>query len=162
MPNLRGLITRWDWSNPARLWIEIALLGFSLALLIWASRQWQPSDLKNENTWNAGFCIALIATFLVGYHSYNHDMSILLLPFLLIADRILAAGSYKGSMALKALLGLMFLSPLYLVLELRYSHLNLFAVLILCLLVCLARASEAATQAALVDICTAPSIVQPR
>jgi hypothetical protein len=74
----------------------------------------------------------MLATFLVGYHGYNHDMSILFLPLLLLCDRVQQARPEGGyNFALKLGLGLMFFSPLYLILTMHFSHQNLFALLLL-------------------------------
>lgn len=142
MPNLRGLFTGWTWSAAARPWPEIALLGVSFALLVWAARQWQPASLIDEHRWNRGFSIALIVTFLTGYHGYNQDLSILLVPLLLTADFILGAAKDRATTTTKLFLGLMFFSPLYLVLTLRYEHQNLFSLVPLGLAACLAGLSR--------------------
>ena len=138
MPNLRGLLTGWKWSAAARPWPEIALLGVSFALLVWAAGQWQPASLTDERRWNRGFSIALIVTFLTGYHGYNQDLSILLLPLLLTADFVLGAAKDRASTTTKLFLGLMFFIPLYLVLTLKYGHQNLFSLVPLGLAGCLA------------------------
>lgn len=146
MPNLRGLFTGWGGMNPPPHWIEIALILASMALLVWASRQWRPWDLADSESWDAGFSVCLIAAYLVGYHSYNQDMSFLLLPLLLMLDRTLAAWSGAGA-APKVLLGLMFLSPLYLLLTLQMSHENLFPIVLLGLAGYLATAAIGQPQA---------------
>jgi hypothetical protein len=138
MPNLRGLLTGWKWSAPARPWPEIALLGVSVALLVWAARQWQAASLMDEHRWNRGFSIALIVTFLTGYHGYNQDLSILLVPLLLTADFVLGAGRDRATTTTKLFLGLMFFSPLYLALTLQYDRQNLFSLVPLSLAGCLA------------------------
>ncbi len=146
MPNLRGLFTGWRTMNPPPHWIEGLLLATSLGLLLWASRQWRPSDLRDTRRWDCGFSICLVASFLVGYHSYNQDMSFLLLPLLLALDRTLGAwGETSGGM--KLVLGLMFLTPLYLFLTLRLSHQNLFSILLLCFAGCLAASATIEPQA---------------
>jgi hypothetical protein len=132
MGNLRGLLMGWNWAPAAASWWESALLIVSIALLLWAARQWEPADSTNLTTWNNGFSIALIATFLVSYHGYNQDMSILFLPSMLLFDRLLQARP-RGwqNFALRLGLGLMFFSPLYLILTFHYSHQNLFALVLL-------------------------------
>ena len=138
MPNLRGLLTGWKWSAAPRPWPEIALLGISLALLVWAARQWQPASLNDEHRWNRGFSIALIVTLLTGYHGYNQDLSILLGPLLLTSDFVLGAGKDRATTTTKLFVGFMFFSPLYLLLTLHYGHQNLFSLILLGLAACLA------------------------
>ncbi|HVN20332.1 MAG TPA: glycosyltransferase family 87 protein [Dongiaceae bacterium] len=140
MPNLRGLFTGWRGMNPPPHWVEIALAAASVLLLVWASRQWWPLDLSDEQRWDTGFSICVLVAYLVGYHSYNQDMSFLLLPLLLTVDRTLAFWK-ETSTSLKILLGLTFLSPLYLLLTLQLSHDNLFSIVFLALAGCLAAGS---------------------
>jgi hypothetical protein len=130
MPNLRGLFTGWQAMNPLPHWIEIALLATSLYLVFWASRQWRPLEFGDARGWDCGFSVCLVVVFLVGYHGYNQDMSFLLLPLLLALDRVLDTWS-KASSGLKLVLGLMFLTPLYLILILEFSHHNLFSIVLL-------------------------------
>src|SRR5262249_50709160 len=110
MPNLRGLFTGWSAMHPPPRWVEIALLLVSVGLLVWAARVWRATGLTGTDRWTCGFSLALVATFLVGYHSYNQDMSFLLLPILLTLDRML--GNWEeASVGLKVTVGLMFLTP---------------------------------------------------
>jgi len=160
MPNLRGLFTGWSELKPPSMWLELALAAASLGLLIWASRHWRPEDLRDVDAWNNGFSIAMIATFLVGYHSYNHDMSILLLPVFITLNRILGRDSmWSGgeNKLMEILLGLMFFTPLYLILTLYYAHQNLFALVLLVLAWSLAAAPAKVIPLALVDTSTGPS-----
>lgn len=142
MPNLRGLLTGWTGSALPPRWLEIVLVVVSICLLVWASRQWRPADPPDTGAWNIGFSIALVAAFLAGYHSYNQDMSIVLLPILISLDHTL--GLQRGGVWLKLALGLLFFSPLYLVLTLLYSHQNLFALVLLGFAACLAASSSTA------------------
>ncbi|HKU28538.1 MAG TPA: glycosyltransferase family 87 protein [Candidatus Sulfotelmatobacter sp.] len=136
MPNIRGLLTGWGSAPHPPVWLEVILVVVSLFVLGWASRQWRPGDLRDEGTWNRGFSIAMISTFLVGYHGYNQDMSMLLLPVLLIIEHTLSAA--RNATALKILAGIMFFTPLYLLLTFHVSHQNLFCIVLLCLAVLLA------------------------
>jgi hypothetical protein len=132
MPNLRGLLTGWAVFHPPPRVLELALALISVGILVWASSCWRSSDLTDTARWDAGFSVALVVTFLVGYHGYNQDMSILLLPVLLAADKTLGAIRGYGTW-MKATVGLMFLTPLYFVLTLRLQHQNLFSIILLCL-----------------------------
>jgi Glycosyltransferase family 87 len=137
MPNLRGLLAGWNESAAMRWRLELLLLAASLCLLLWASRQWISWDLLHVDAWNTGFSIAVITTFLVGYHGYNQDLSIVLLPIAITFNRLLQNNSSAVSTVLHIILGLMFLSPLYLLLTLRYNRQNLFALVPLAFIFCL-------------------------
>ncbi len=139
MPNLRGLLTSWSWAHSVSPWPQLILAAASLMLLFWAAWQWQPQDLSNLTAWNNGFSIAMIATFLVSYHVYNQDMSMLFLPLLLLFDRLLQT-TPEGwrKIALKATLLMMFFTPLYLALTLHFEQQHLFALVLLGLAMSLA------------------------
>jgi len=151
MPNLRGLLTGWTGRALPPAWLEVTLLGVSVGVLIWASRHWRLDNSPGTPAWNIGFSIALVATFLVGYHSYNQDMSILLLPVLITFDRTL--GLPRGGTGIKLVLGLLFFSPLYLVLTLMYSHQNLFALVLLSFAAALAASSSTSAIPSLASRC---------
>ena len=131
MPNVRGLFAGWKGMNPSSHWVEITLLVTSICLIVWASRQWEPLDLRDTRSWDCGFSVCWWQAYLVGYHGYSHDMSFLLLPLLLALDRVLEA-LREASRGFKFIVGLMFLSPLYLLLTLQFSHQNLFSIVLLC------------------------------
>jgi|SRR5579871_537831 len=154
MPNLRGLFMGWAWSASARPWVEGLLLAVSAGLLIWASRYWRPQDLTDPQRWDDGFCLAVVTTFVVGYHGYSHDLSIVLLPILILLDRALQLKAAKFGGVRNVILVLMFFSPLQLVLNLNYDHQNLFALVLLALMGTLALSSAAATRPAWEDRAT--------
>lgn len=128
MPNLRGLILGWSGSSEI---LQVLLIIASFGLIIWAARQWEPARLSDGEAWNAGFSIALIATFLVGYHSYTHDMTILLLPILIMFERLLKIPLPKRATVLTILIAVLFFSPLYLFLNLYVLRQNVFALVVL-------------------------------
>jgi len=161
MPNLRGLFTGWTWSPAIEPWLNLALLVISLGLVVWAAERWRAEEVIPLEDWNTGFSIAVLVTFLVGYHSYNQDMSILLLPGLITLDRLLAspAGHRKW---VAVFLGLMFFSPLTIVLTLRVSHQNVFALVLMGLVASLALFSAAGHQGASVSTDIEPAGAQLR
>lgn len=142
MPNLRGLLTGWPGLSAMQPWPNVVLLAASLGLVVWAASCWRAADPTHEDPtdkdlvhvddWNAGFSIALLATFLVGYHGYNQDMSILLLPMLITLDRLLQFAPGQ-SRRIGILMALMFFSPLMLILTMHYTHQNLFALVLIAL-----------------------------
>jgi hypothetical protein len=156
MANLRGLMMGWKAMNPPSHLAEAALAVVSVGLAVWASRQWRASDRLHDRSWDSGFSVCLFVTYLIGYHGYNQDMSFLLLPLLLALDRALAEWPATG-VGFKFVLGLMFLSPLYLFLTLQLSHQNLFAIVLLSFAGCLAASAAITQQRASADKGTGPS-----
>ena len=128
MPNLRGLFMAWGKESLA---LEIALAVASVCILVWAAYRWRPADLGDSNAWNAGFSLAVVAGFLAGFHSYGHDMSILLLPTLLTVDCILQRCLPRHRPALGVILFLMFLSPLHFWLTMHVSREAVFALVLI-------------------------------
>jgi len=140
MPNLRGLFTGWTWSSHLAPWPEIGLVVVSLALLAWAARQWDPANLSDLTSWNNGFSIALVVTFLVSYHAYTPDMSFLFLPCLLVMEYMMEGCVRRWyGVVLWLCLGALFFSPLYLVLTLHYSQQHMFALVLLAFVLGLAK-----------------------
>lgn len=74
MPNLYGLIF---FITRGASWSHILILAISLALFIWAAVQ-RPS-----------LSLALLTAMLVSYHLYFYDLTLLLLPLILLADHLL-------------------------------------------------------------------------
>lgn len=142
MPNLRGLLTGWTNSVAARSRMELILLVVSAALLVWAARRWSPWDLTQPERWSTGFSIAVVTTYLVGYHGYNTDLSIVLLPVLITFNHLLESERSGINTALRTILVIMFLSPVYLLLTLVYEKQRLFALVLLAFVFCLAAAAR--------------------
>jgi Glycosyltransferase family 87 len=138
MPNLRGLIAGWTVSPAARSKLEFILLLVSISLLAWAAKQWTDWDSRSSDHWNIGFSIAVLATFLVGYHGYNQDLSIALLPILITFNRLLHSNGSRSHLALRIILGLLFLSPIYLFLTLLYNQHHFFALVLVAFVFALA------------------------
>jgi len=142
MPNLRGLLAGWTVSPALRSKLELLLLAVSLALVLWAARLWTTWALRSSDRWNIGFSIAVVTTFLVGYHGYDQDLSIALLPILIIFSRLLRSDTSGIQRALPVILGLLFLSPVYLILSAVYQQQHLFALVLLAFVFCLAAFGE--------------------
>lgn len=138
MPNLRGLIAGWSVSPAVRSKLELVLLVLSLVLLLWAAKQWTNWNLRSSDRWNIGFSIAVITTFLVGYHGYDQDLSLAFLPILITFNRLLKSDGSPIPTALRVILGLLFLSPVYLILTAVYRQQHFFALVLLAFVFCLA------------------------
>jgi hypothetical protein len=145
MPNLRGLIAGWHGGTAASRGVNAVILAVSVLALAWAAGCWDASAPKHRQSWRSGFSLAIVVTFLVSYHGYTQDMSILLLPLLLLFDQLLSGRVDERGWGhdLEICLLLMFFSPIYMVLALHYQHLNLFALVLVALARPLARLTKA-------------------
>jgi hypothetical protein len=139
MPNLRGLFEGWRasarWSDGLRA-ITLFLSTFLLAALIAASRS------HTERRTDLRFAIATVATVLISYHAFAHDLVLLVFPLLAVLS-LWAEDEFRWSYPLLLMPGgLLILTPLYLLLGLRLKHLNLLALILLLWMVGLHRSNH--------------------
>ena len=129
--NLRGLISGViPETHPE---IEIGLIAlFSavvLALMVYAAGK-ASAFFENRRPL---FALALVGTVLLSYHLYVHDLSVLFLAIVLVLERMLSGPSIpqRTKTTLLVCIALLYCSPLYLILALRYSQLRLMAIVLL-------------------------------
>lgn len=134
MPNLRGIISSWAPSVSHFSYQKPAIVFFSLIAVLWLVRKWPLNRALSARAFDLGFSLAMVVSVLVSYHLQVHDMSLLLIPFVLALDHSLKTLSETRAMRLMlyALVALFYLSPLYLWLMQR-QELYLFFWPILCL-----------------------------
>ena len=129
MPNLRGLLETalsglGSWASVAGM-----VVFLSLALLWFCSSRWKPDSDKAR--FDLGFSLAMLAAVLASYHAYVYDLSVLLIPVLLIANYCLMQRATRGEWAIAAPMFVLFLTPLYSVLLFRMRLTCLLAILLL-------------------------------
>lgn len=134
MPSLRGLVQ--GWIDPMHsTWILNLLAGvLSLAVLVWAARQWIALEPRRSKVYLAGLDTVFVAALLAAYHMFSYDLS-LLLPGVLRATRTGVDDPGLDLRARQALLisaGALLLTPLYFLLV-GYARLNLMALALLLL-----------------------------
>jgi hypothetical protein len=130
MPNLRGLLEAFPSERIPRA-LTHALVGLtSVSLLLLAAARGKTR--AGGSSLHLGFSLVLVLTVLVSYHAMPHDLSLLILPVLLLANYLQNNPALQKGTRL-ALLGpvvVLFLSPLLLTLML-YHRVNLLAVVLL-------------------------------
>ncbi|MGA9813787.1 MAG: glycosyltransferase family 87 protein [Terriglobales bacterium] len=124
MPNLRGLfagLLRFE-GLPATLLIIAA----SIALLTLVAYWWR---VQPGRQFPLGFSLCLAVTSITSYHLLVHDLSVLILPILLVGEQ-LVSGEIAGAARrlLIASLAALFLTPLYVVLQFWWRETNLMVV----------------------------------
>jgi Glycosyltransferase family 87 len=121
MPNLRGLVA--GSLHLAGAPAMLLIITLSIALVALVMRWW---DVEPGQTFELGFSLCLAVTTMTSYHLFVHDLSVLILPILLLAE-LLVAGQIVG-LAYRLLVGsltALFLTPVYAVLQFWLREMNL-------------------------------------
>jgi hypothetical protein len=128
MPNLRGLLDTLLAPNPH---LATVVLILSLGAILFTA--WQCYGNEKFNLFDLKFSLAAFSTVLVSYHAMDYDLSLLMLPTLLLANELLGEGKSRQWPAwLMTCAGVvLFFSPLQLLLLLRYGHLALMGLAVL-------------------------------
>ncbi|HXH48500.1 MAG TPA: glycosyltransferase family 87 protein [Terriglobia bacterium] len=127
VPNIRGAVEMMAPSVlPQSFQKPIIVLLSGLAVL-WVARQWPLGRTLSDKAFDLGFSLALVTSVLVSYHVLLHDLSLLLLPFVLVLNRILKNEIFCNlrRFPMYGIIGLFYLTPFYLLL-IRHSLMYLF------------------------------------
>jgi len=128
MPNLRGLLDTALSSHLPSVLINGLIVVLSLALIYFVSLKWKavPGDV------DLGYSLCLVSSILTSYHCYVYDLSFLFLASLLVANHgILNSAARWKAVKLYAPVLLLFLTPLQMLLQLRYDQFYLFALVLI-------------------------------
>lgn len=128
-PSLRGLVEG-SLSGWLPGWAVLSLIGVSsVAVLLWAT-----SVADSPPSAKLAFCQVMIATFLVSYHAFAYDLSMFLLPVLLVFAHVSESDQTRTGLTRLALLApaaLLFFGLIYPWLWLRYHVMNMLAIVLL-------------------------------
>jgi nitrate reductase NapE component len=130
MPNLHGLFDGLFADLISRSFSDTLLALISLALVVFAAFLSKPAA---ATTFNLGFALCVLVTVVVSYHTFTSDLSLLMLPIVLVADHLAGGKGNRGWMRM-ALLGpvlLLLLSPLHMFLAFYAHRYSLMAVVLL-------------------------------
>ena len=131
MPNLRGLADTVLAPLATKSLVTVIVAFVSIVLTLLTSAKWK---LSCEGTpFDLGFSLCLVVTILVSYHAFAYDLSLLLLPVLLVANYLRGPSqvSARDKFALLSPACILFFSPLLMVIWWQYGHLNLLAPVLL-------------------------------
>lgn len=117
MPNLRGLLSVAIPHASHLDWLVIFVSGIVFLIAAWIARSSQP------DSGGVRFSLFLLGTVLVSYHALGHDLSILMLPVIFLAEalRTYSIWTWEHCAVLVGWIALV-LSPLHLVLLMRYNR----------------------------------------
>jgi len=89
MPNLRGLLTAFLGRAPYPGAIHWLLLPAAIAAIVLTARLWRPLVNTGFPGLASGYCLALLAAILTSYYAYSYDMTLLIIPLLLLGGGFL-------------------------------------------------------------------------
>ncbi len=93
MPNLRGLLTAFLGRAPYPGPIHWLLLPVAVAGIVLTARLWRPLGRSRANDSYTGlalgYCLALPVAILTSYYAYSYDMTLLIIPLLLLGGGFL-------------------------------------------------------------------------
>ncbi len=115
MPNLRGFLHTTLAGRVPEIYITVAVVGVSALLISWSIAKWMSRAGSGESGLNLPFALHCTVAILASYHLHLHDVTLLLLPILLVADDLATTRVSRGHLrvALAATMLILFLSPVY-------------------------------------------------
>ena len=94
-PNLRGIVASLCPAGAPRLTMGLTLLA-SAIVLAGVTYAWRQAVLTVAVYRDLLFALSLVATALVSYHIYFHDLSVLFLPALIVLEVSLSSGVIRS------------------------------------------------------------------
>lgn len=122
MPNWRGIVDHFLGAGTVAgkaviLAGSIAFLGLAL---------WRSQGEPRQPGFDLSFSLAVVVAVLTSYYLFAHDLVLLLLPLLLMTEALLTETMRRlERIFLTGAVGLLFFSPLYFVLWVRYHRFSL-------------------------------------
>jgi glycosyl transferase family 87 len=135
MPNLRGLLTVWVGRAPYPGPIHWVILPVAVATLAYTAWLWRSRSERESPVLTLGFSLAISVTILTSYYAYSYDLTLLLVPLMLIAaDSSERSNLFSsGKKLLLAAFPLLICAPLYWALILRWDRPYLLSIPVLLL-----------------------------
>ncbi len=146
MPNVRGLLAVLFGSGPLPESAHWFLGGVVVLGIIIASRSWRGGDRRSISV---AFCFWIVVTLVTSYYANAYDLTLLLLPLLLLSNPFLRGLEVSGwpRTLFLAAAGVLLCTPLLLVLALVVDQFSWIAVALLALAVSISRAEKSWRQA---------------
>src|SRR5215469_3458854 len=129
MPNVRGLVAALlpDSSRTALM----AIAAVSIVILVLAGLAFGRA--RRSGSLGLGFSLALVATVLTSYHAFMYDLALLLWASILVLNYVRDRAGNPDAVSLWLMLGpvgLLFSTPLLMLLWLRMGRLNILAAIL--------------------------------
>lgn len=130
--NVRGMVE--SLCPPEEPYLGVGLISLlSATLLAGVTYAWRKALLAGAACRDLVFALGLVATVLLSFHVFVHDLSVLFLAALIVLEVLLSSRVIRpwAKNVLYGCIGVLFCAPIYLVLALRYEQLHLMAGLLL-------------------------------
>jgi hypothetical protein len=123
MPNLRGLLSAFLGRAPYPGPIHLLVLPVAIAAIVLTARLWSPLIKMGFSGLGLGYCLALLVTILTSYYAYSYDMTMLIVPLLLLGGGFLDQPELPTTLRRTIAVGLLLIicTPLYWALILRFD-----------------------------------------
>jgi hypothetical protein len=130
LPNLMGLLTGWPGVSPGESEMRLVVLLCSALIVI--AVVFPCNVARSGCRFDLCFSLAVIAALLVGYGTNTYDLSLLLLPALLVANYVheVKENQSTATHLLFPLVPLL-ISPIWFFLWLKWERLNLIALFLI-------------------------------
>lgn len=89
MPNLRGVLSAFLGRAPYPGAIHWLLLPAAVAAIVLTARLWRATINRDFRGLAFGYCLALLVAILTSYYAYTYDMTLLLVPLLLLGGEFI-------------------------------------------------------------------------
>lgn len=122
LPNLLGLLGGWPSLGDAGWIVRIAALIAAAGLLIAVA--WLRKFTDDPRLFKLCFACAVTASVLAGYSTNTYDLSLLIVPLVLVVDYV-AEKTWKSSLLVPVIP--LLISPLWFFLWLRWERINVMA-----------------------------------
>lgn len=127
MPSLLGLIAGWPLTERIGWPVQIAVVAVSIVLLTITIGLRQKEASRER--FRLGFSCAVITAVLLGYCTNTYDLSLLILPLVLVADHLItnpSHGVWSTAMSIFPA-AVICLSPIWFFLWMKWDRINLMA-----------------------------------
>jgi hypothetical protein len=94
MPNLRGLL---QWALAP--WLDAGTIRpvvFMISAVVVGVTTWLVFRIRNKNDESMVYAVAILTTILVSYHLHMQDLTLALLPMLILVERVLRESHERG------------------------------------------------------------------
>jgi hypothetical protein len=124
MPNFRGLLSAFLGHAPYPGPMHWLLLPVAVAAIVLTARVWKPVINAGFRGLALGYCLTLLAAILTSYYVYSYDMTLLIIPLLLLSGPFLDQPTLSPVERRMIDAGFMLLicTPLYWALILRFDR----------------------------------------